>query len=559
MTTGKILNAAVTVSKIFMLDDVMLGKSEEYLCIRIVFEDCSEPDEKVIAIPFQELNSNAFYKKLEKEGVIFSESSSERKAFRNDILSQRRKVMEKIHHIMMCPQGFFDFAGRHFCRLGTDILAEKDMKGDDIEEIENMLNVKSPVLRKSIAGAYKKALKFAFVDKMVSPMLMLYFGFSVWSDFIEKAGYSQRYVLYVEGETGTMKSSLCREVVKVFDEKTEISLSSTYAALQNFFQKYRVVPVLLDDYNESDFSKIKREKGEKLVEFIQMYAERQGLCKTPHGKEICLLIHSGLIVTAEKVLQNPSTMNRCLVVTPVEVDTELLTEIQRSNRDNGIFADLLRCMVQYTLANYNGILEEIPKIYDRVSRRCEEFGEFSKVPGYLRVMESYKVSLVVLELWWEFLKYKRIDKNEAGCIVNTMEEALKSSVEHTLSNMYFDDGSIEIINAVYESISKARYKGRFADSIPELKKKVTKYIGVKDGDKICIRGEELEAMVSARLRAEISKNKIGEALYKHGLVTKYHGRYSSIIPSSGITQRYYCIDYKRLFQIVNPEMSDIFR
>ena len=119
-----------------------------------------------------------------------------------------------------------------------------------------------------------------------------------------------------------------------------------------------------------------------------------------------LSIDSGLIVTAEEPLQNPSTMNRCIVVTPCDVDISLLSELQQYNSDNAIVSELLQRMVQYILKIYGSVKERGQELYIYACKEAKSFEEYRQVPGYARVMESYRISIMVLCLWCDFLYYR---------------------------------------------------------------------------------------------------------------------------------------------------------
>lgn len=542
------LNAKISVMSIVDCVNVLTEETDENLRLQITF--CDSDERKELVCPYSMLNSNDIYKFLEKEGVVFSESGAGKKAFRNELLLQRRKAPKR--SCLNAPQGFFWYEGKLFCKLGHKIFSSED------ENLTCMPNKKELRLRQSTEESFERALNFVFVDKMVSPMLLLYVGFSVWNEFLAEIGHPQRFVLYVTGETGTMKSTLCREVVKIFEEKTEMTLSSTYAALQQEFQRYRAVPVLLDDYNESDFRKIKREKGEKLAEFIQMYADRETLCKSQNNKVLRLSIDSGLIVTAEEPLQNPSTMNRCIVVTPCDVNVSLLSKLQQYNSGNAIFSELLQRMVQYMLKKYGSIKERGQELYIYACKEAKRFEEYRQVPGYARVMESYRISIMVLRLWRNFLYTEGVKKEDVKEIVEEMEAALEDSVEYTFSLLNTKDNSLEIIQVVCLEIMEYIRKSKIIDDDRKFNKHPEKYSGLLDEDKVFIRGDEMSDIVSMKLRRGVSKKEISAALYQYGLVTKRNGRYSRKIPHSESNQRYYCLDYKELEELyreVHPDMS----
>lgn len=250
-------------------------------------------------------------------------------------------------------------------------------------------------------------------------------------------------------------------------------------------------------------------------------------------------------------------MNRCIVVTPYDVDISLLSKLQQYNSGNAIFSELLQRMVQYILKIYGNVKERGQELYIYACKEAKSFEEYRQVPGYARVMESYRISIMVLRLWRNFLYTEGVKKEDTKEIVQEMEAALEDSVEYTFSLLNTKDNSLEIIQVVCLEIMEDVRKDKIIDDGRKFNKHPEKFSGLLAGDKVFIRGEEMADIVSMKLRRSISKKEISAALYQHGLVTKRNGRYSRKIPHSESNQRYYCLDYRALEKLYRETYSDM--
>lgn len=530
-------NAILHITKRINCYDIVKEENTEILHIQINFTDMDKTAE--YDIPYSDITCSKSFDFFERAGVIFS--NEEKKAFKNNILQQRRLSSENA--LLKLPQGHSEYQGTHYWVLGNMVYSNNSNCTPAITDKN------APTIRKSTDGSYLQALHFLEVDDAVTPMLFLAIGFSVWDNLLEKAGYPQRAAIYITGKSGSGKSSLAREITKIFEEKSEMTLSSTYAALQTQIQKYCAVPILLDDFNKSDYGKIMKDKGIKVAELIQAYADRENLCKTENRSVVQLNINGGLIITAEQPLENPSTMNRCLVVTPKELDWSALTEIQNANCDNAIFTDLLKQLIHYTLTNYNWIINKIPEWHHKICEEGKGYDAYSDFSGYRRIMGSYRVFMLVIKLWKGFFDENNISSSP---IVKKMKKALEASIEYTFSFLDADDPNIYLLHAIRKGLSNAIDKKKITYSKKDFEK--GRYAGLYTNDKcIYIRGDTLQEFVSNEVGEEVSKKRISNALYSHRLIKQYKGRFSRPIPNSNTNLRYYDIDFKRLLEVCNSD------
>ncbi len=537
-------NAEVFVDKIIIQHSLVDDTKREIVVLRIIN---AFGEEKMLKLPFEVIQSKELFLELEKENVVFSVSSKEKQQFRNNILLQRASAKRVIEYVG--TPGFFYRNEEWFCKLGQNVYSKEGVYNKFSRDIS------APELRDSPKDSYLKALRYVEVDDSVAPMVLLEIALAVWDKILADSGCLQRHTLYVVGETGTMKSSIVREATKIFNEKAEMTLSSTYSAIQASFERYKLLPVLLDDYNESEFAKVKRSKGEKVVEIIQLHADRETLSKMQARKMVQIKLESSLIVTAEKPLENPSSMNRCLVVTPTNVNKEILTEVQTENRENAIFSDLIRELVLYTLHNYARLQDAIPRIHSYIKEEGKRFEQYQNVPGYHRVIDSYRVAFVGAIMLYEFL-ISCLSESEADRISKKIHEALEDSVSRTFSLLDKKDPKLELLSALYNVIRSADAKGRIASTKKEFEN--GKYIGMWDEkQKLYISGDVMKDLLSMELNEVVSKKKISAALYNYGLVALYNGRHSKSIAGMKGNERYYCINYKKLRKLFATPAKNI--
>lgn len=505
-------------------------------CLTVLKSDC--------------VRKNELIRILEEHGEIFPASLGEQRKIRKEILELISVAKEET--VLIAPDGFFEYDGRWFCGFGNRVFAGDGVGADRFKLPESRLT-----LRSFAKEDFMKALQYPFIDREAAPMLFLAMILAVSDQILERLGFSQRFTTYIVGETGSYKSSIAREPAKVFQEKTELTLSSSNAAIGNGLEHIPLVINLLDDFNESEFGQIKRNKGAKIAELIQMHADRAERSVMCGNRVKNTGTHSALVITAEQPLKNPSSMNRCLLASTNDVHLDILTQVQRDNFNSGIFSALLVEVIQFflSIASKQNFKEAVRKTYAELPLKYRNFERFRSVPGYPRILESYRIGRMGVLFWNAFFQYKSLDEYGKK-VVKHLHEGLELSAERTFNYLQsVSNPDIEILQKLLEHIQEGIWKKRFAKKSEQYDDE--KHLGIMRKNQIFISGDCLLEMLKQDFGETITKRRISSSLQRNGLLIYKGGKYSCSIPGSGSSKRFYCIRWEKFKELFYTEADYI--
>ena len=314
----------------------------------------------------------------------------------------------------------------------------------------------------------------------------------------------------------------------------------------------RDMPFLVDDLNDSGVATVSAKKRERLSEVIQQLSGSGTL--SIRGEEFDVRFATP-IITAEKLIESYSTINRTLIIKyehPFDADT--MTWLQEKRN---LYVDFLerfigwicqnhtrleQCVRSWTFSNLHGGIKN-PEAYTGFHRLVRTF-ETLKVAlelFLLHLREVYAIPQEVEQSWRRLLD----EGINQAVFSDTLEHLRKDSA---MQERFYVDAVLDIFS--YEEqryTKKEKLVAKSFEKYKELNKRakidarIPKKIFFQSGDYYCYRGDDLVEYLSAQRDNEykISKKAVSAQLDYHGLLQRQAGELSYPIAEDGKTRYYH--------------------
>lgn len=202
-------------------------------------------------------------------------------------------------------------------------LKKSDNSGDFISYLDKLIN----------SVSFPSAAFIASLVAYVKPM---------FENELDEYGFT----IYIYADSGLGKTEFSKLLSDIFEDHDNIvSLSSDKYAIKKA-AKLKDSLIVIDDLNRTVSSRIRNSNEAKLCDFIQMN-QSSGNC---HYKDIEVKLDNIAIVTAEYVIKNNSTINRCLLVQLENAfDSDELTLLKK---EHGKYIAFLKDFILWLCRNY---------------------------------------------------------------------------------------------------------------------------------------------------------------------------------------------------------------
>lgn len=523
-----------------VIKNTHLGKAVGASITFLLREDSGEEREEQITIsctPAEFLGNKAFYRELENRGVIFYDTS---RSYRASLLEQLQKA-EVTKAEILC-QGVNFLNKERMCLLGDTLILR-----DNFEAPEEYRQYK--VARK-VSVPFDFVLNFMQLSP-VCPLLLAYVAVSVLEGYFATEPWnSARFVCVLEGQTGSYKSTLARMVTNFDFQQNTLTLGSTKASLETRLGEADNIPVLLDDFNLSSYGNSK--KGTVLTEIIQAFTERHKL-ERRQGKTVAgTRMGGGILVTAEEMPKNHSTLNRCLLVkmdSSVQIDTEKLSILQEQSKC--AMSELVIGFNQYILNNFEDV-KEAHRAQIQSYRDKKEFFPYcdENVYGYSRIVNTYAVAKSAAGVLSQFFQKKFLSKELADDCRKLMQSSVYEACEKLCCRLSKDE---KISNEVLSDFLYDLEFKSFTDSEEKYYRKQGKYTGILLNGILYIQGKCIDGLIKMNCR-EYTRHQIVQSLERFGLlIIDSDGRKSIHLPGGEEKTRYYAIRYYEMEDVVRKQ------
>lgn len=511
----------------------------------------------VVEIPLNELKTSKLSRYIPSDFIFYMGTEKFQEKFIRNKIFQDIKDMP-VEEVYLLKQGHNVAGSRHIFCLGNCIVNPVDSPGLTYRTLSDK-NLKTY----SGGESYMHWIdKFYNLDKDIMPSLLLSVISAVIIPLLKEAGIDNMFVAYIYGETGKGKSTYSKLLTEVYDNtNNHLTLSSDITGIREMMVQIKDFVMLADDLNLSGSSRVKASKESKISEIIQQAAN--GDLVKYKGEES--YFEGLLFVTAEYVLKNESTNNRCILL---EIKEQMNTETVGYLKENqGMYVEFLKDFIRYV---YDGFEQNVKRIKDLSAvisvkkSNCRD-----AYAGITRIERTEKILMIALGILEDFFRTKLkltddIIKNYNKIFVNSIRNCIDVTKEYVrkenavTGREYIDN----IIYLIEESIGYDYKIDKYiAKSYEKYKKKRKNrekcYFFAYNGC-LCFRGDDIENYFKNLYDFEysVSKKAISSQLKYYGLLKTKGGEYSFPCQADNSNTRYYHIYIENLAHFMYPEPDE---
>ena len=545
------------------------GRIELLACYRVVTDLRSQLIMKVnfhingidqpisTEIPVKDLEVNSIRKHIPDDFILYGGEMKDKCKYVIKVLERARENVA-IVEVKTVPQGYLRLDNSTYIyMLGTTVIGLHDKM---LLKTDSQLRIKYPEYKAKRVVQLKWIADF-FTLSPVHPALFLSALIPYTHIILENAGCKDYFVTYVYGETGKGKTSYVKLLTDIYQDSDNcMSLSSGKADIRRIISQFKDTVFLIDDFNRTASERVRKSKMATLSEIIQQVSGGGWV----EEKGIRSQITSMVFVTAEEILNNPSTINRCLMI-PIDgvMDRSRLTRLQEEQSQ---YVSFLVGYIQFICCNYSKLCELVKTT--NFILHTDEIVEDSYA-GASRVCRTEAQLRMVETIFMHYIrKFFCIGKEAQEVLKQKMELSIKRCISETLECIKKEnskDGmsyvekivswcsSDELVAESYEEYLKSRRKKK--ENL--VKQAAVKYF-FRDEDYICVSGNNLLLLFNQleEFQYKISKKAISQQLENHGLLKRMGGELSYPIRknfnNSVSKKRYYHIHMNVIQEYMSP-------
>ena len=345
---------------------------------------------------------------------------------------------------------------------------------------------------------FQNALKI-YEDITISSTLVLFSLLGVTFKLFESAGFKPRFVLFVNGKTGSMKTTLSKIFfTQLTDEKHRDTVrridSDTIVSFERALVKNgRDTVTLFDDYSPAKTAQKKSEMQNKLETIIRMVGD--GSTKSRSNEKLQDIqgegVHGAVVVTGELRGKGLSSNLRCLYCTleKAKVNTHIVNWFQDNTE---YFTSFISLFTEYLSAYWNNIITYIKNNFNMERERLKK--EFKEN----RLLDSCVIMSILADILERFLvDYCNINANNINPVIKSMKQAVILNTKMSEQVSLEENPSTEFLKAVDILINKQEIKiGTKEEFI-----KINSFDGFMDDDYIYLLPSNIIAKVSQYYRS----------------------------------------------------------
>lgn len=354
-----------------------------------------------------------------------------------------------------------------------------------------------------------------------------------------ESGVDLQAVLYITGAQGLGKTTLARRVAGFVNNADTnrpallFDAGSTLAATRDAMASARDLPIVVDDLCLSASRAAQQQRKDLGAKLMREAANMTEIIKkAPGGQTTTLHNVSGVIMTAEFMLENASDVTRCImapIAQPLDLPNELTPELM---------AGVVQEFLEHFLRDPQSML-----------KRLHNFMQNNEHITALQGCTEQRVRTNLTALYWAFREFVAIFAtniqfdNLARDLVRNFNRALADSVTQTNTALARVRSLTPEGNIAYVLLN-AYHKQQF-NLMPEGKKirKLLKYDGLLIKNKLCLRTCALQQLVnqSPGYRGWTLNRIVAELVSCGALCIQEQGTYQIKVSDDSDALRVYCI------------------
>ena len=372
--------------------------------------------------------------------------------------------------------------------------------------------------------------------------------------FAEDAGFTA----YVYGDTSCGKTTAANFFTNIFaSEDNVMSLSSEKKEIHKL-SGFRHIPIVVDDLNKTASSRIRNSNEEKISAFIQ---KNEGIGNSIY-KGINGRSNHVAFLTAEYIIKNESTINRCLLIHIIEALTQSQFDFLAENQPK--YIAFVIDYIEWICRNYEKVKLKAQNEFKLPATSDEQ--DKDKIISVSRVLNTKRILDVTLSVFKLFMTEhhkiddKKIDKYIQNCqraindCIYDTSEHLKSFIENEKIGCDYVDTLCNRLLCRFDSPVTNKKKD-YSETLKNFRKYgviINDYCFYYDGTYVCVRGKVLVQWLWKEMKLEEVPPlpKVIKQLKYHGLLKIVGGENTSNLYINGKNPyKHYFIITDRLVEI----------
>lgn len=287
-------------------------------------------------------------------------------------------------------------------------------------------------------------------------IICLYVVLSFLHTLFKEAGVPVKFLLFIHGKGGSMKTSLALAMTQIENRKTpKYTLKSTSAGLETGFRDYKDAVMLIDDLAPTQDLSEQRVLEHNLELMIRSFGDGTGRKRSNDylkaDKAGQYEAEGGAIITGEYVTGVVSSLARSLFL-PLrrsDVDTILLTMIQEDESRLSRFMFHFLSYIGQNSYRYIQFIARQCKIY-----RKNKQGQYSN-QRYAEYYADLKTASDVLLQYG--METHQLNGEQFKSYDSKHEAAISAVINANSRNLSAESPIVQLCNAITEAISSGKY------------------------------------------------------------------------------------------------------
>ena len=442
-----ICNFNIIAEKIIIKDNGLFV--EEFCVFKCILSNTNE--ERTIYMKYDELNSDKWI--ISKLGVKYClfPINNAYKYLKVYVAEQFKNILSEIQYTHV---GWRKIGDRFIYLHGGGVVGDYNfnIKGDR----GKVINVNYNISRES---ALKETIDMINIsdNKFKTLPLLLYSHLAVIREVYMQAGYQPKFIMWIYGLTGSMKTSVSKIFFNLFNRERDYisaTFKDTKTAVEIKTAEYKDSILLLDDYHPTTSSIEKREMQSLASHILRIYGD--GISKSRSNKNLGKAKEyppRGLcVITGEDIIDGESSVARFIgiEVCPGDYKTDILSYYQNNTL---IYSTHMYYFIEWVSKNFNEIVSFIREKF--LMYRNSILNIFR----HKRLADSYTFLYLTYEILFAYcnsVKNANINNLFYNCedVKNIIIDTIKSHEQYTVKQ----NPAILYLLAIQELIQSKRCK-----------------------------------------------------------------------------------------------------
>ncbi len=372
--------------------------------------------------------------------------------------------------------------------------------------------------------------------------------------FAEDAGFTA----YVYGDTSCGKTTATNFFTNIFaSEDNVMSLSSEKKEIHKL-SVFRHIPIVVDDLNKTASSRIRNSNEEKISVFIQ---KNEGIGNSIY-KGINGRSNHVAFLTAEYIIKNESTINRCLLIHIIEALTQSQFDFLAENQPK--YIAFVIDYIEWICRNYEKVKLKAQNEFKLLATSGDQ--DKNIVTTVKRLQNTKRILDVTLSVFKLFMtEHHKIDDKKIDKYIQNCQRAINDCIydtsEHLKSFIENEKIGCDYVNTLCNRLlcrfdnPVTNKKKDYSETLKNFRKYgviINDYCFYYDGTYVCVRGKVLVQWLWKEMELEEVPPlpKVIKQLKYHGLLKIVGGENTSNLYINGKKPyKHYFIITDRLVEI----------